>query len=144
MDGGAFLGREISVGGRSSSAGKSFSKTKQFELPLYKGTPADPVSFDKAGVVTLGCNIHDWMRGYIFVSESPYASISDGRGKVKLNDLPSDTYILEVWHPQSKVSVSKQKLLISEVANLQHVESIVLKPEIKIRRNKSKKRRRYR
>ena len=50
----------------------SFSPAKRFELPLYAGTPAKPIVFDKPGVVVLGCNIHDWMIGYIYVSESPY------------------------------------------------------------------------
>jgi len=49
----------------------SFSPAKRFELPLYAGVPAQPVVFDKPGVVVLGCNIHDWMIGYVYVSESP-------------------------------------------------------------------------
>jgi len=35
----------------------SFSATKRFKLPLYRGKPYPPVPFDQAGVVTLGCNI---------------------------------------------------------------------------------------
>ncbi|MGH7342427.1 MAG: methylamine utilization protein, partial [Candidatus Rokuibacteriota bacterium] len=50
----------------------SFSEAKTFEIPLYRGTPAEPVVFDKPGEVVLGCNIHDWMRAYVFVSETPY------------------------------------------------------------------------
>ena len=37
----------------------SFSPTKRFQLPLYRGKPYPPVHFDQPGVVTLGCNIHD-------------------------------------------------------------------------------------
>src|SRR5271170_2337190 len=50
----------------------SFSPAKKFELPLYGGLEATPVIFDKPGVVVLGCNIHDWMIGYIYVSETPF------------------------------------------------------------------------
>ena len=39
----------------------SFSPTKQFELKLYKEFTAEPLRFDTAGVVDIGCNIHDWM-----------------------------------------------------------------------------------
>lgn len=39
---------------------------------LYAGTPADPVVFDRAGVVALGCNIHDRMVGWIVVVDTPY------------------------------------------------------------------------
>ena len=38
-----------------------FSPAKKFGLKLYSGTPSNPVLFDKSGVVTLGCNIHDQM-----------------------------------------------------------------------------------
>ncbi len=43
----------------------SFSPTKPFELPLYKGDVYPPVTFEKAGIVVVGCNIHDSMLGYI-------------------------------------------------------------------------------
>ena len=59
----------------------SFSPAKRFELPLYAGVPAEPVVFDKPGVVVLGCNIHDWMVGYVYVSESPYFAKTGKDGK---------------------------------------------------------------
>ncbi len=50
----------------------SFSRTKTFELPLYKGEDAAPVLFDKVGVVKVGCNIHDWMSAIILVLPTPW------------------------------------------------------------------------
>ena len=41
----------------------SFSKTKTFEIKLYRGEAPRDVLFDEPGVVALGCNIHDWMEG---------------------------------------------------------------------------------
>ena len=41
----------------------SFSPAKPFEIKLYTGRSPSEIVFDKAGVVTLGCNIHDWMIG---------------------------------------------------------------------------------
>ena len=58
----------------------SFSPAKSFELPLYAGAEAKPVLFDKPGPVTLGCNIHDWMRGYIYVADSPWFTRTDEQG----------------------------------------------------------------
>src|SRR6266536_4153018 len=77
----------------------SFSPAKRFELPLYAGVPAGPVVFDKPGVVVLGCNIHDWMVGYIYVSESPYFAKTAGDGKAVISDLPPRAYVVRVWHP---------------------------------------------
>src|SRR6266704_257185 len=62
----------------------SFSPAKRFELPLYAGTPANPVVFDKAGLVTLGCNIHDWMIGYILLVETPWFAVTTGNGRAQL------------------------------------------------------------
>jgi plastocyanin len=77
----------------------SFSAAKQFELPLYSGTPAQPVLFDKPGVVKLGCNIHDWMIAYIYVVETPYFGKSEADGRVQLDALPVGRYRVRVWHP---------------------------------------------
>ena len=78
----------------------SFSAAKSFEIPLYKGTPASPIKFDQAGVVKLGCNIHDWMAANIFITDTPYFGISDAKGNVVLNNLPAGNYRVFVWHPQ--------------------------------------------
>ncbi len=41
----------------------SFSDAKTFQLALYAGRAHAPVVFNRAGLVTLGCNIHDSMLG---------------------------------------------------------------------------------
>lgn len=80
----------------------SFSAAKQFEIPLYKGVPRDPILFDKPGPVTIGCNIHDWMTAYVFVSESPYFALTDAGGNAVVPDLPAGDYSVQVWHPRLK------------------------------------------
>lgn len=75
----------------------SFSPAKVFELPLYSGEAHEPVVFDVPGVVTLGCNIHDWMLGHVVVLDTAVHSISDGSGAVSL-EAPRGTWRLRVWH----------------------------------------------
>jgi plastocyanin len=77
----------------------SFSPAKIFELPLYAGTDAPPVVFDKPGVVVLGCNIHDWMVGYIYVSETPFFAKTETAGTAVIADLPPGDYSVRIWHP---------------------------------------------
>ena len=60
----------------------SFSLAKRFELRLYQGTQSAPVVFDSPGVVVLGCNIHDWMVGYIYVTDDSRFAVSDEHGRV--------------------------------------------------------------
>ena len=78
----------------------SFSPAKRFELRLYKDTPSAPVLFDQPGVVVLGCNIHDWMVGYIYVTDHPWFAVSDGQGRLVLDGLPAGSYQVTLWHPQ--------------------------------------------
>jgi len=78
----------------------SFSSAKKFELPLYIGTPAAPVVFDKPGVVALGCNIHDWMLAYIYVLTTPYFVKTAADGKARLEGLAPGAYEARVWHPR--------------------------------------------
>lgn len=79
----------------------SFSPAKKFELKLYTGTPANPVLFDQAGVVTLGCNIHDRMVGWIVVVDTPYyAQAPEGAAQVRIDGVPAGSYKLRVWHPR--------------------------------------------
>ncbi len=70
----------------------SFSPAKKFEFALYSGMPPEPVVFDKAGLVTLGCNIHDWMVAYILVVPTPWFSVTDAAGESRLQNLPAGTY----------------------------------------------------
>jgi plastocyanin len=77
----------------------SFSPAKKFELPLYGGSNAPPVQFDQPGVVVLGCNIHDWMVGYIYVSETPFFAKTAAAGTATLDNLPPGEYSVRLWHP---------------------------------------------
>lgn len=76
----------------------SFSPAKTFELKLYSGVPANPVKFDKAGTVILGCNIHDNMLAFIKIVDTPYFTKTNKMGKAILRDLPNGDYTLKAWH----------------------------------------------
>jgi len=114
----------------------SFSPAKVFELPLYSGTTAPPVLFDKTGQVTLGCNIHDWMLGYIYVADTQFFGKSMKDGKVLITDIPAGEYSVRVWHPNMKgteeSTVRKLTLDAHQAANMEW--QLPLKPVFKIPR----------
>ncbi|MEP7243604.1 MAG: hypothetical protein ABI885_07940 [Gammaproteobacteria bacterium] len=95
----------------------SFSRTKSFELPLYKGEDAPPVLFDKVGVVKVGCNIHDWMSGIILVLPTPWFAVTDAEGHFALNDLPHGRYTLVAWHELSKLKPEQTEQSVQVGAN---------------------------
>ncbi|MFZ2986433.1 methylamine utilization protein [Ideonella sp.] len=77
----------------------SFSAAKKFEIKLYFGKPATPIVFDQAGVVVLGCNIHDQMVGWVLVSDSAWSAKTGANGQASWADLPAGNYRLRSWHP---------------------------------------------
>jgi plastocyanin len=77
----------------------SFSPPKRFELGLYRGRPHAPVVFDKPGIVVLGCNIHDKMIGYVYVTDAPLFGKTNERGTWRVDDVTPAEYRLEVWSP---------------------------------------------
>jgi hypothetical protein len=79
----------------------SFSAAKRFQLPLYRGKPYPPVLFDHTGIVILGCNIHDWMIGYIDVTDAPFYGTTDARGTWSAQ-VPAGRYEIAVWHPRMR------------------------------------------
>lgn len=73
----------------------SFSRTKPFQLPLYGAEASEPVQFEKAGIVVLGCNIHDQMSAVIHVVDTPYFAIA-ADGQASIPDLPAGDYRVSV------------------------------------------------
>jgi len=103
----------------------SFSAPKKFQLSLYAGHKYPPVLFDRPGLVTVGCNIHDGMLAYIYVTDSPYFGKSDGHGTLVLHDLPSGSYTLTVWHPQLQGSKSSSTQLHVALNESEHRDVLV-------------------
>ena len=114
----------------------SFSPAKKFELPLYAGTDAPPVVFDKPGVVVLGCNIHDWMIGYIYVSDTPFFAKTGAAGTATLNDMPAGEYTVRVWHPNMERTEEStaQRVSVAPDSPASAEWRIELKPAIRVPR----------
>jgi plastocyanin len=91
----------------------SLSRTKTFEIPLYKGEAAAPVRFEQVGAVKLGCNIHDWMSGVILVVPTPYFAATDEQGTFTLHDVPPGTYGIVAWHEGAKTPVDATRQTVT-------------------------------
>ena len=79
----------------------SFSPAKRFELPLYTGTPAEPVVFDRPGIVAhrlqhprLDAGLHLRRRDAVrWPARAP-------SGQARLDNLPAGRYVVRIWHPR--------------------------------------------
>lgn len=76
----------------------SYSKAKRFDLGRYrKNEKPVTVVFDKPGVVTIHCDIHDSMRGTVLVLDTPFFQKTDTAGRYRLENLPVGNYVLKAW-----------------------------------------------
>jgi plastocyanin len=77
----------------------SFSEAKRFELKVNERQVNRVVTFDKAGIVPLGCNIHDQMIAFIDVVDTPWAAKTDANGNAAFRGVPAGAVTVDVWHP---------------------------------------------
>ncbi|NMP15455.1 hypothetical protein [Thalassotalea sp. Y01] len=84
------------------------NETTRFDFKLkIQGQPKQ-ISFDTSNEIAMGCNIHDWMAGHLFVVDTPYFAMTDASGRAQLNKLPSGDYQIGIYHP--KMSTQDQRL----------------------------------
>lgn len=70
-------------------------------IPVQNVTLSRPV--DKAGLVTLSCSTHTWMRGFVQVTEE-MSALSGADGRYRLDNVPAGKYQLKVWHETLKTA----------------------------------------
>lgn len=77
----------------------SYSAPKRFDLGRYRKDerPVPSEVFDRPGLITLRCDIHEHMRGIILVLETPYFVVTEPDGNFRLTGLPAGHYTLKAW-----------------------------------------------
>jgi plastocyanin len=95
----------------------SFSEIRQFSTPLYANEQVEPVLFDKPGVAVLGCNIHDSMVAYVYVSQWQDRAISDENGLMVLTGLSEKPQTFHVWHPWLQTPDNKLEIDLSTASD---------------------------
>ena len=62
------------------------------------GDPPIEANFPKPELaIWIACNIHPWMRAYMFVFANPYFAITPKTGEFELKGIPPGTYVIEAW-----------------------------------------------
>jgi hypothetical protein len=86
----------------------SYSKTRRFDLGRYrKDETAKQVTFDKAGVGKIYCEIHQHMRCVVVVVDTPLFTTTDATGRFRIKDVPPGEYSMKVFLPSEKTVTSE-------------------------------------
>jgi plastocyanin len=75
----------------------SRSTARAFDLGLFKSGDGREITFDKPGVIKLGCNLHLNMTGYVVVVSSPRYAVTDAKGHFAFKNLQPGRYTLRAW-----------------------------------------------
>jgi len=75
----------------------SVSQASRFDLGLYKSGDSKAVTFKKAGVVDVYCNIHPQMLGKIKVLDTGYYAVTGADGSFRIKNVPVGTYPVVAW-----------------------------------------------
>lgn len=85
----------------------------EFEYKIHtKGTP-EPLVFDRLGNTIVFCYLHDWMKAYIYVVDTPYFAKTEKAGIALIEGLPEGRYRVASWHPDARTQLSTQDVNIT-------------------------------
>lgn len=82
----------------------SFHDGKRFDLGMYPTGTSKRITFERAGVSHLFCNIHPHMAAYVVVVDSPYFAVSDDAGGFTIRGLPAGTFTYRMWRAGAAVA----------------------------------------
>jgi plastocyanin len=97
----------------------SFNGPARFDFRLKTAESKSVMDFAEPGVIAMGCNIHDWMSGYVMVVETPFYTVTNAEGLAVFADVPANEYHLVAWHPQmAKDELADRHIVIPAVSEI--------------------------
>ena len=122
----------------------SFSAAKSFEFMLSPGESSAELTLDRPGVVAVGCNIHDSMITYLYVSDAPWLGRTGADGVATIQGIPAGSYTVQAWQPRlrpGRARAVQEKVALADGQPRQLAFKLALLPDT--RRQPDRERARY-
>jgi plastocyanin len=97
----------------------SYSSVKKFDLGRQNPGSAASVTFPDAGIVEVFCDVHDFMRGAIIVTENPYSALVGSDGSFRITGVPPGEYIIAFWDAEHEPMQQAVSMTASGTATVQ-------------------------
>jgi hypothetical protein len=90
----------------------------KFEYMLSPGESSPALLMKNPGNAAVGCNIHDQMLTYLYVTKDPEMATTDARGRASIDGVTAGQYRAHAWHPQLRpgVTLPIQGVTVSDAA----------------------------
>ena len=101
----------------------SFSDMMKFEYMLSPGESSPALLMKTPGNAAVGCNIHDQMLTYLYVTKDPEMATTDAQGRASIEGVNAGQYRARAWHPQLRpgVTLPIQGVTVSEAGDRKSV-----------------------
>ena len=80
----------------------SYSSAQRFDLGRYPQGESKSVTFDEPGIVELFCEVHEFMRGAVVVTENPFHAVVAEDGRFRITGVPAGEHTIAFWHPDHR------------------------------------------
>ncbi len=76
---------------------------------------------EDTGFIQVRSNTHNWIRGYIFIFDHPYAAVTGAKGTFQMAGIPAGEYTLKAWHEgfglqEKKINIKSGESMEIEIA----------------------------
>jgi hypothetical protein len=100
----------------------SASSSQKFAFLIRPDQEVEQPALTKSNEIVMGCNVHDWMSGYLLVLDTPYFSKTNNKGQANLDIQTDGRYIIVAWHPQFKEKDSR----VNQEIDIKQTQSLTL------------------
>jgi plastocyanin len=64
--------------------------------------------------IRIGCDIHPWMQGWVFVFEHPWFAVTTDAGEFELTNVPPGRHRLTIRHPAAQLELTREVELAAQ------------------------------